>query len=471
MFSKSRYSCLTLFMIILVVSFPCTIFGWYQDGPPFGDHHHHHHYRNNPRPRIHRNHDNNRNPVTLKSDDQSGTFTRFFKARPLATSSSSSSTSHAAKIVNVDSFGAKADGTDDSQAFKKAWQEACSSSNEAVLVVPNNRIYHLKPFRFSGPCKSSLTIKIYGTIRASVQLSDYNEDPLHWLVFENVSNFRVDGGGSGTINGNGRIWWQNSCKINKNLPCKDAPTALTFSGCNNLVVTSLRFKDSQKMHLTFQKCVNVRALNLLVIAPGNSPNTDGIHVTGTQDILIKNCVIRTGDDCISIVSGSKNVRATDITCGPGHGISIGSLGAGNQEAEVSNVVVNKAKLSGTANGVRIKTWQGGSGYAKNIIFQNVAMYNVSNPIIIDQNYCDQDDPCPEQGSAVQISNVAYKNIRGTSASELAIKFDCSKHVACQGILVQDVNLASQLHHSDSSAIASCVNVELHTVGSFSPRCS
>jgi hypothetical protein len=27
-----------------------------------------------------------------------------------------------------------------------------------------------------------------------------------------------------------------------------------------------------------------------------------------------------GDDCISIVSGSENVEATDITCGPGHGI-------------------------------------------------------------------------------------------------------------------------------------------------------
>lgn len=40
--------------------------------------------------------------------------------------------------------------------------------------------------------------------------------------------------------------------------------------------------------------------------------------------------------------------------------------------------------------------QGGSGYAKDIIFQNIDMHNVSNPIIIDQNYCDQTGPCPEQ---------------------------------------------------------------------------
>lgn len=37
--------------------------------------------------------------------------------------------------------------------------------------------------------------------------------------------------------------------------------------------------------------------------------------------------------------------------------SIGSLGAGNSEAEVSNVFVNRATLTGTTNGVRIKTWQ------------------------------------------------------------------------------------------------------------------
>lgn len=44
--------------------------------------------------------------------------------------------------------------------------------------------------------------------------------------------------------------------------------------------------------------------------------------------------------------------------------------------------------------------QGGSGYAKNIIFKNIAMSNVSNPIIINQNYCDRKYTCKEQDEQV-----------------------------------------------------------------------
>ncbi|KAA8520238.1 hypothetical protein F0562_014495 [Nyssa sinensis] len=372
--------------------------------------------------------------------------------------------SSAPKMVNVDDFGAKGDGTDDSEAFKKAWKKACSSKR-GVLVVPRNRIYHLKPITFSGPCKSALTMKIYGTIKASSHPSDYEKDRRHWIIFDNLQNFVVEGGG--TINGNGRIWWENSCKIDKSLPCQDAPTAITFYESSNLRVANLRIKNSQKMHLTFQKCINVQALNLIVTAPEKSPNTDGIHVTGTQNIQIMNSLIRTGDDCISIVSGSKNVKVMDITCGPGHGISIGSLGAGNSEAQVSNVLVNRVRLSGTTNGVRIKTWQGGSGYAKNIIFQNVVMHNVSNPIIIDQNYCDQTKPCPEQASAVQVNNVVYKNIKGTSDSEVAIKFDCGKSFPCEAIVLQDINL---IREEGGNAKASCANIYLSSRGRVSPHC-
>ncbi|XP_042514364.1 polygalacturonase [Macadamia integrifolia] len=373
------------------------------------------------------------------------------------------STATSVKVVNVDDYGAKGDGRDDTEAFKKAWKVACSSSS-GVLVVPQNKNYLLKPITFSGPCKSDLTMMVYGTIEASDNRADYESDPQHWLVFENIQNLIVEGGG--TINGNGNIWWQNSCKVNKNLPCKSAPTALTFLECKNLVVRNLKIKDSQQIHVEFQNCVTVQALNLMITAPENSPNTDGIHVTGTQNILIKSCVIKTGDDCISIVTGSSKVQASDITCGPGHGISIGSLGADNQEAHVSDVIVDRARLSGTTNGVRIKTWAGGSGSVSNIIFQNIAMNSVTNPIIIDQNYCDEVEPCKEQKSAVEVKQVMYKNIKGTSASEVAVIFDCSKSFPCSGISLQDINLA----RGGGTASTLCENVKWTQIGSVSPTC-
>ncbi|KAL0428555.1 UNVERIFIED_CONTAM: Polygalacturonase [Sesamum latifolium] len=364
------------------------------------------------------------------------------------------------KTINVLSFGAKGDGsTDDTKAFENAWEEACSSSENVTFIVPRTRSYLLKPLRFSGPCNSNfIKMEIGGTLIASDDRSDYRKDTRHWLRFDSVENLVVEGGG--TIDGNGNVWWKNSCKINKN-------KALTFYKCTELVVKNLKIQNGQQIHVSFERCRTVEASKLVVNAPENSPNTDGIHITATQDIHVSTCTIATGDDCISIVSGSKKVRASDITCGPGHGISIGSLGSGNSEAHVSDVVVNRAKLSGTTNGVRIKTWQGGSGSANNIEFKNIEMENVKNPIIIDQNYCDQDEPCQDQSSAVQVKNVVYENIKGTSASTVAIDLECSKRYPCQGIVLENVNLEGV---NDGKSEAVCKNVDVRNSGNVSPVC-
>ncbi|RHN47875.1 putative polygalacturonase [Medicago truncatula] len=276
--------------------------------------------------------------------------------------------SHAGYIINI-------------QAFEKAWEAVCSSGGgEAVFVAPQDNIYLLKPIRFSGPCKSKISFQISGVLIASNNPSDYSKDPGHWLVFAKVQQLVVNGGG--TLDGKGTIWWENSCKRNKN-------KALTFANCEDLIVENLKIRNAQQIHISFQDSVNVTASGLIVASPEDSPNTDGIHVTNTQNIKISSSIAAAGDDCISIVDGSRNVEATNITCGPGHGISIGSLGAGKSKDIVSGVMVNGAKISGTTNGVRIKTWPGGSGIASNITFQNIEMDNVTNPIIIDQNYCDK----------------------------------------------------------------------------------
>ncbi|WOL04977.1 polygalacturonase-like [Canna indica] len=368
--------------------------------------------------------------------------------------------SNSEKVVSVADYGAKGDGNDDSQAFQKAWKEVCASSTSATLMVPNSKSYHLKPVTFEGPCKANVKVVVEGAIQASNNIADWGqENPSYWIKFDGVDNLIVQGGG--TINGNGKTWWQNSCK-------RKQSSALTFYSCNKLRVDNLRMIDSQKMHLSFERCTNVNASHISITAPEESPNTDGIHVTQTQNIVITDCVIQTGDDCISIVSGSKNVVARNINCGPGHGISIGSLGEGNSAAQVSGVTVDTAKLTGTTNGVRIKTWQGGRGYARDITFSNVVMQNVKNPIIIDQNYCDSDKPCHQQGSAVEVSGVVYKNIKGTSASKVAIDFECSKSVPCHDILLQDINLVGV---DGGSVESSCQNVHWGKTGTVVPFCS
>ncbi|KAI4300778.1 hypothetical protein L6164_034114 [Bauhinia variegata] len=405
----------------------------------------------------------------LSSNDDGGTFKNLIKQSTdvltLKSFGKLGNKSSSLKTVNVDDYGAEGDSkTDDTKAFEKAWEEACSSEEPVKLVVPE-KSYLLMPTRFSGPCESNIDVQISGCLEASDDPSDYSEDRYHWIIFDGIENLSVQGGG--TIHGNGNRWWKNSCKRSKKKSCKHAPTAVTFYKCKDLLVRNLTFKDAQQMHVSFQHSTNVKVSGLTVTAPGDSPNTDGIHVTNTENIQISSSTIATGDDCISIVSGSKNVQATNITCGPGHGISIGSLGKGKSKDIVSDVTVDGAKFSGTSNGVRIKTWQGGSGSVTNIKFQNIEMDNATNPIIINQYYCDQKKPCKEEHSAVQIMNVTYRNIKGTSAHDVAVKFDCSKHFPCQGIVLQEIGLQRQ---GGEAAEAYCKNVQFSYIGDVFPRC-
>ena len=165
--------------------------------------------------------------------------------------------------------------------------------------------------------------------------------------------------------------------------------------------------------------------------------------------------------------------------------SIGSLGKDLEEPGVQNVTVKNVTLTDSQNGLRIKSWgRPSNGFAKDILFQHVVMTNVQNPIVIDQNYCPDNKDCPGQvililiislliykssmneyvsfdhleelqASGIKISNVTYKDIHGTSATQVAVKFDCSKKHPCTGIRLEDVKLT----YRNRLAYASCRNVD------------
>ncbi|MQL94031.1 hypothetical protein Taro_026684 [Colocasia esculenta] len=363
--------------------------------------------------------------------------------------------------VNVETFGAVGDGvTDDTQAFLDAWNKSCSLSN-AVFLVPSGRRYLVRAVRFRGPCQDNLIIQIGGTIVAPEEPKDWDpKNPKTWLYFSKLSGVRFQG--DGVIDGSGSKWWASSCKINKTnvrpirslsltvsstmqrssygRSCGWVVQALTIDSSIGVRVKRLRLQNSQQIHFTVSRSDAVRVSEMQVLAPRDSPNTDGIHISESTNVVIQRSKIQTGDDCISIVNASANIKMKNIDCGPGHGISIGSLGKDNSTAVVTGIVLDTAVLRETTNGVRIKTWQGGSGFVRSVRFQNVRMLNVENPIIIDQFYCDSPTTCKNQTSAVKVSQVLYRNISGTSKTPRAMKFACSDTVPCNNIVLHNVNL-------------------------------
>ena len=58
-------------------------------------------------------------------------------------------------------------------------------------------------------------------------------------------------------------------------------------------------------------------------------------------------------------------------------------------------------------------------------------------------------------SQVQIRDLKYGNIRGTSSSKIAVAFECSKGKPCEKIDLNNINLT---HHGDEGAVATlCSN--------------
>lgn len=47
-----------------------------------------------------------------------------------------------------------------------------------------------------------------------------------------------------------------------------------------------------------------------------------------------------------------------------------------------------------------------------------------------------------QTSAVKVENIAFMHIKGTSATEKAIKFACSNDYPCEGLYLEDIELVS-----------------------------
>ncbi|CBI37725.3 unnamed protein product, partial [Vitis vinifera] len=333
-------------------------------------------------------------------------------------------------LFNVRSFGAQADGhTDDRRAFTAAWKEACASTGKVKLLIPKGT-YMIGPITFAGPCNSVSSLT--GYLKATTDLSEYGFSA-GWIEFGWMKGLTLTGGG--TFDGQGvEAWPYNKCPINAN--CKLLPTNLKFIAMNKTVVRGITSVNSKFFHIALVECNNFKGSQIKISAPENSPNTDGIHIERSSGVYFSRSLIGTGDDCISVGQGNSQVTITSIT----------------------SVIFD----------IWIKTWANSpdSSEATNMTFENIVMNNVTNPIIIDQAYCPFMSCASKAPSRVKLSDIYFKNIRGTSLSAVAVTLKCSRGTPCQNIYLQDVHL--DLSSGEKHATSSCRNVRVKYSGTQIP---
>ncbi|KAM7262782.1 hypothetical protein ACFE04_000465 [Oxalis oulophora] len=299
-----------------------------------------------------------------------------------------------------------------------------------------------------GPCKAPIEVRVKGILKAPAELGPFNNSA-SWVTFNYIDHFTLSG--KGTFDGQGSLaWTKNDC--NKNTKCIALPINLRFNFVNNATVRGVTSLNSKNFHVNVLGCKNFTFVKFNIIAPDESPNTDGIHIGRSTGIKIKNTFIGTGDDCISIGDGNSDINIRRVSCGPGHGISIGSLGRSPGEEPVTRISVRNCTLLGTTNGLRVKTWPSSpaDSVVSDLRFEDIIMMNVSNP----------------RPSRVKISNVSFKNIRGTSASQTAVKLVCSEMYPCQNVEMADIDLTSIATQGPATSI--CTNVSPRFYGSHNP---
>lgn len=369
-----------------------------------------------------------------------------------------------AAVFNVKNLGAKGDGrSDDSAAFAAAWKEACAATASSTIMIPKGE-YLVKSIDFAGPCKAPITVELQGNLKAPAEVTQ-TEAHGGWVNFGNVADFTLNGNGA-ILDGQGALAWKmNDCA--KTGKCNNLPINVRFTGLTNSRIKSITSSNSKLFHMNILNCKNITLEDIGIDAPPESLNTDGIHIGRSNGVNLLGAHIKTGDDCVSLGDGSENVIIENVKCGPGHGIAIGSLGRYPNEQPVRGVTVRHCTISNTMNGVRVKTWPASpNGIASNLHFEDIVMENVGTPILIDQEYCPYGHCKAGVPSMVKISDVSFKNIKGTSSTKTAVKLVCSRGVPCTNVALTDINL--KYNGKDGPAVSECANVKPILSGSLVP---
>lgn len=267
---------------------------------------------------------------------------------------------------NILDYGAKPGGKKlNTEAIQRAIADAFKEGGGTVLVPAGQFLTG----KIELPSHITLYLDAGATLLGSKSLSDYEggESGSHdrHLVFSRNSE-SVAIAGAGSIDGQGPAFWEPSdappkpadeqwaaVASHKLKPKKSGRPSpmIYFMNCRQVRIQGVRLENSPGWTLHAFNCDDVVIDGLSIKNPVDGPNTDGIDLTGCQNVTVSNCTIATGDDAICLKSN----------------------GSGGEPRLVKNVKVMHCSLTTCCNGFKIGTES--EGGFENISFSNSVVYS------------------------------------------------------------------------------------------------
>ncbi|KAH9719216.1 Pectin lyase-like superfamily protein [Citrus sinensis] len=203
---------------------------------------------------------------------------------------------------------------------------------------------------------------------------------------------------------------------------------------------------SQGLKLSRSVC-NVVIRYVTILAPADSPNTDGIDPDSSSNVCIEDSYISTGDDLVAVKSGwdeygiayghpSSGITIRRVTgSSPFSGIAVGSETSGG----VENVLAEHINLYNVGVGIHVKTNIGRGGFIRNITVSDVYMENARKGIKIAGDVGDHPDDKFNPNALPVVNGITIKDVWGTKVQQSGL-IQGLKNSPFTGICLSNINL-------------------------------
>ena len=401
----------------------------------------------------------------------------FTSALTFAFFAASAGSLHAAKTCDPHKFGAKGDGVaKDTVALQSAIYACAAQGGGTVRLTAGTYL--------SAPIvlKSNITLHLDkgATLLGSPDHGDYPDKTefrlpaVQSLVSAaNAENIAIEG--DGVIDGNGESWWQAARAIHDagvmgNHP---RPRLIVFDHCTHLRVEGVTIQNSPFWQLVPYYSDDIVIRNIRVLAPQHSPNTDAVDPFSSSNIHIDHLYADVGDDDIAIKSGAINspggdepshdITITDCTFMHGHGLSIGSEIAGGAH----HITAERIHFEGTDNGIRVKANRDRGNDVSNLVFRDIDMKDVANPLVISEYY---PRILPPEGTVITAApvtrltphfhNITVENLTATGG-KMAGAIVGLPEAPVDQVVLKNVKLSGQTGLTIGYANVTGTSVEVH----------